>query len=126
MEREIIQTNKAPKPVGPYSHAVKYGDLIFISGQISANIETGEPIIQDIAGQTRAAMNIIKDILEDAGSSMDKVIKCTIHLSDEKYFDEMNEVYATFFKNGFPTRITVFGAKLYSGIDIEIDAIAGL
>ncbi len=126
MEREIISTTKAPKPVGPYSHIVKYGDLLFISGQISADIETGEIIVQNVAGQTKTAMDTIKNILEDVGSSMDKVLKCSIHLSDEKYFDEMNEVYASYFPNGYPARITVFGAKLYAGIDIEIEVIAGM
>ncbi|MDR1731246.1 MAG: Rid family detoxifying hydrolase [Synergistaceae bacterium] len=126
MEREIIETRKAPKPVGPYSHVVKYGNLIFVSGQISADLETGEIIVQDVAGQTRTALETIKNILEEIGSGMDKVLKCTIHLSDEKYFDEMNRVYSSFFEKGYPARITVFGAKLYAGIDIEIDAIAGV
>ena len=126
MERKILNTKMAPKAAGPYSHVIKYGDLIFISGQISLDIGTGEIIKQDIAGQTRTVMEIIKSILEDVGSSMDKVLKCQIHLSDEKYFDEMNEVYSSFFTNGYPTRITVFGAKLYAGLDIEIDVIAGV
>ncbi|GFI62118.1 putative reactive intermediate deaminase TdcF [Clostridiales bacterium] len=126
MEREIVKTTKAPKPLAPYSHAIKYGDLIFLSGQLSADIETGEIIIQDIAGQTKTAMDTIKSILEDAGSSMDKILKCTIHMTDEKLFEDMNKVYASYFTNGYPTRITTFGAKLYAGIDIEIEVIAGI
>lgn len=126
MEREILNTDKAPKPVGAYSQAIRYGNLIFISGQISADANTGVIIKQDVAGQTKTAMKTIENILIEFGSETDKILKCTVHMTDEKYFNDMNEAYSSFFHKGFPTRTTVFGAKLYSGIDVEIDVIAGV
>jgi len=126
MRKEILDTNKVPQPVGPYSQVVRYGNLIFISGQISVDFSTGAVIKQDIAGQTSTIMSIIKQTLEDVGSSIDKILKCSVHLSDASHFSAMNEVYATFFTNNYPARITVSGVQLYDGVDVEIDVIAGI
>ena len=121
-----MKNEKLPGSVGPYSPMVRYGDLLFISGQISADVVTGKVISQDAAGQTRTIMEIIKSALEEAGSGMNKVGKCTIHLSDIKYFKEMNQVYALYFPNGYPARLCVSGVQLYDGVDVEIDVIAGV
>lgn len=126
MEKKILQTDEVPSPVGPYSQVVQYGNLIFISGQISADAVTGAVIKQDVAGQTRTIMKIIKQTLEDLGSNMDKVLKCSVHLSDSGHFSAMNEAYASFFSGNYPTRITVSGVQLYDGVDVEIDVIAGI
>ncbi len=126
MEKQVIETDKAPASVGPYSQVVRWDNLLFISGQISADVRTGEVIRQDVAGQTKTAMDIISNILSEAGSSMDKVLKCTVHLSDIRHFAEMNKVYASYFKHGYPARLAVSGVQLYDGVDVEIDVIAGV
>jgi len=126
MKKQVLKNDKLPGAVGPYSQMVKYGDLLFISGQISADVRTGKVIVQDVAGQTGTIMEIIKSALEEVGSSMDKVVKCTVHLSDAKHFGEMNKIYAAYFPNGYPTRLCVSGVQLYDGVDVEIDVIAGI
>ncbi len=126
MEKQIIGTTKLPAAVGPYSQLVRLGDLLFMSGQISADAATGEVIVQNVAGQTKTIMELIKSALEEAGSGMDKIVKCTVHLSDSKHFNEMNEVYKTYFPNGYPARLCVSGVQLYDGLDVEIDVIAGI
>ena len=126
MKKQVIDTAKLPASVGPYAQLVRYGDFLFMSGQISADAATGDVIHQDVAGQTRTIMELIKGALEDAGSGMDKVVKCTVHLSDSKYFNEMNQVYKTYFPEGYPARLCVSGVQLYDGLDVEIDVIAGI
>lgn len=126
MDKQILENTKLPYSVGPYSQMVRYGDFLFISGQISVDAITGEVIPQNVAGQTHTIMEIIKGALEEVGSNMDKVVKCTVHLSDANYFAEMNQVYATYFSNGYPARLCVSGVQLYNGVDVEIDAIAGI
>ena len=126
MEKQVVQTDKIPAAVGPYSQVVRWGDLVFISGQISADVRTGAVIRQDVAGQTRTILEIIDSALTEMGSSMDKVLKCTVHLSDIRHFGEMNRVYASFFKKGYPARLAVSGVQLYDGVDVEIDVIAGI
>lgn len=127
MGKTIICTGQAPAPVGPYSQAVRYGNLIFISGQISADVKTGEVIRQSVGDQTRAAMDIIRNVLQEQGAGMDSILKCTVHLSDAGCFSEMNKAYQTYFKEGeYPARLCVSGVQLYDGVDVEIDAVAGL
>lgn len=126
MEKQVLACKTLPGAVGPYSQIVRYGDLLFISGQISADVKTGNVMRQDISGQTRTVMELIRSALEEAGSCMDKVVKCTVHLSDAKYFSEMNKVYASYFRNGYPARLCVSGVQLYDGVDVEIDVIAGI
>ncbi len=126
MKKKILNSATLPPAVGPYSQLVQYGNLLFLSGQISADAQTGAIIAQNVAGQTRTIMELIRKALEDAGSSMDQVIKCTVHLSDRKYFDEMNQVYQTYFPHGYPARLCVSGVTLYDNVDVEIDVIAGI
>ena len=120
MKKEIITPAGAPAPVGPYSPAVKYGNLLFVSGQ------TGDPGTS-VAEQTTAAMNIIKGILEDAGTCCDNILKTTIYISRGEIFQEMNAAYGAFFTKGqYPARICTYGAELYGGLDVEIEVIAAI
>lgn len=128
MKKEIIETTKAPAPLGPYSNVVKYGNMLFISGMASENAETGEILHGSVSYQTENIMKNIKAILEDVGSGMDMVLKCSIHMTKAEYFSEMNDIYAKFFKkeDGYPARVTTFGSEIYDGLDVEIDVIAGI
>lgn len=125
MKREIIYTDKAPKP-GNYSQAIKYGNLIFVSGQTSDDIKTGKPIYGSVAEQTEYILDNIKFILEAAGSEMDKVLKCTVFLSSLRHKKEFEEVYKTYFSKNPPARITVGVKEIDAGLDVEIDVIASI
>ncbi|WP_457622697.1 RidA family protein [Persephonella sp.] len=123
---QIIETEKAPKAIGPYSQAVKYESLIFISGQIAIDPETQEFIGGDIVAQTERVMENIKGILEEAGLSFEHIIKTTIYLKDMNDFQKMNEVYGRYFKKHKPARATVEVSNLPKGALVEIEAIAGI
>jgi 2-iminobutanoate/2-iminopropanoate deaminase len=114
----------APKAIGPYSQALKWGNLMFISGQIPVDPNTGELTDPDIAGQTRQALKNLKAILEFAGASTASVLKTTVYLSSLLDFQVMNEVYAEFFPFEPPARATVEVAALPKGALVEIEAIA--
>lgn len=120
MNKEILHSQFAEDSVAPYSQMVKYGDLIFISGQVA------EEARGNVTEQTRIILERIGNMLSNVGSDKSKVIKCMIHLSDIKYFDEMNQVYAAYFEKDFPARICTSGAQLWGGLEIEIEAIAGV
>ena len=122
MAKEIIKTNKAPGAIGPYSQGIKIGDT---SGQIPLNPETGVMAVS-IEEQTAQSLENVKAILEAAGTSMDKVIKTTVFLSDMNDFVRMNEVYATYFTENQPARSAVEVAKLPKDAKIEIEVIATL
>ena len=124
MQKEIITTPKAPKPLGPYSQAVKVGNLVFVSGQVPIDPNKSAPVSGDIKEKTRRVLENIKAILEGAGLTLDHVVKTSIFLRNIGDFSNMNEVYATYFKTKPPARTTVQAGDLPSGMDIEIDAIA--
>ena len=125
--KEIISTTGAPGAIGPYSQAVKAGDLLFVSGQLPIDPATGAFAGDDIAAQTRQSLTNVKAILEAAGSSMDKVVKTTVFLSDMNNFGAMNEVYATFFTEGsYPARSAVEVARLPKDALVEIEVTAAL
>lgn len=124
--KEIIATDKAPKAVGPYSQAVRYKDMLYLSGQLCINPETNEYERENIAAQTRRCMENIKAVLAAAGATMENVLKCTIFLSSMDHFQEMNQVYAGYFTDTPPARITVASAGIYDDLDVEIDVVAGL
>ena len=128
MKREIIPPAQAPAPVGPYSNVVKYGNLLFISGMASEDAVTGEILHGTVTEQTENIMKNIKAILEDVGSSMGLVLKCSIHMTRPEYFSEMHSVYGSYFneEDGYPARVTTFGSEIYDGLDVEIDVIAGI
>lgn len=124
MRKEIINTDKAPKAIGPYSQAVRVGDLIFVSGQIPLDPETGSVVAGDIDIQTERVLNNISGVLEAAGSSMEEIVKTTVYLKDMADFPKFNESYARFFAENPPARATVEVSRLPKDVRIEIDAIA--
>ncbi len=125
-EKQIIQTEKAPKAIGPYSQAVKVGSFIFTAGQIGLDPQSGELIAPDIESQTRQALTNLRHILEAAGASLNDVIKTTVFLQDMAEFPRMNAVYAEFFPQNPPARSTVAVAALPKGARVEIEAVACL
>jgi 2-iminobutanoate/2-iminopropanoate deaminase len=125
MRKEVIYTDKAPEP-GPYSQAIKYGNLIFVAGQTSEDPITNEVIHDSVAEQTERILNNIKTILETAGSGMDKILRCDVYLSSIAHKEEMNEAYRKFFPTDPPARNTVAVAGLDDNLDVEIEVIAGL
>ncbi len=122
--KKVIQTEKAPKAIGPYSQAIEAGNLIFLSGQIPINPATGEMVSGDIRQQTRRVLENLKHVLESRGLSMKQVVKTTIFFKDLGNFGPVNEVYAAFFPEDPPARSTVQVAGLPRDADIEIEAIA--
>ena len=126
MRSSIIQTENAPRAVGPYSQAVKLEEvgLIFISGQIALDPKTGEKVHGGIAMETRQVLENLKAILGAAGSSLEKVLKTTVFLQTMDDFGVMNEVYSQYFKENPPARSTIEVSRLPKGMKIEIEAIA--
>jgi 2-iminobutanoate/2-iminopropanoate deaminase len=123
-KKRVIQTEKGPKAIGPYSQAIQAGDLLFLSGQIPIDPKTGELIMGDIRKQTQQVLENIKGILESQRRGLEDVVKVTIFLKDMGNFSQVNEVYATYFPSSPPARSTVEVAKLPRDVDIEIEAIA--
>ncbi len=124
MKKEI-NTQFAPQAIGPYSQAIEYGNLIFCSGQIGINYQTGDLISDDIKLQTQQVITNIRNILEAAGSSLDKVLQMQVFLVDIDDFALFNEVYARYFDKGVkPARFTVVVSSLPKNAKIEIACIA--
>lgn len=121
-----IHTDKAPQAIGPYSQAVKCNGFVFVSGQIPINPATSELLAGSTGDKTRLVMENIGRILEEAGTSFDKVVKTTIYLTDLNEFDEVNKIYGEFFSSHKPARATVQVARLPKDVSVEIDAIASL
>ena len=124
MHKETIISDKLPAPKGPYSPAIRANGFIFVSGQGPIDPKTGEVNRGDIKEQTRLVLENIRAILEAAGSSIEKVVKSNVYLSDIEDFAAMNEVYATFFPADPPARTTIEAAALPLGIGVEIDVVA--
>jgi len=125
MAKEIIFTKKAPAAIGPYSQGNKIGDLIFTSGQLPLNPETGE-LYDEIKMATKQSLENVKAIVEAGGSSLDKVVKVVIFLKDMEDFAFVNEVYSEYFKENSPARSCVQVEKLPKDALIEIEAVASL
>ena len=123
-EKEVIISDELPAPKGPYSPAIRAGGFVFVSGQGPIDPATGEVVKRDIQQQTRLVLENVRAILGAAGSSLDRVVKTNVYLSDIASFAAMNEVYATFFAAEPPARTTFQAAALPLGIDVEIDVIA--
>lgn len=121
---EQISTDKAPGAIGPYSQAIKAGGMVFCSGQIPIDPETGEFVSQDVTEQTEQVLKNLSAVLEAAGSSLDKVVKTGVFLADMNDFAAMNEVYARYFSGNKPARATVQAARLPRDARVEIDCIA--
>ena len=122
--RETISTENAPGAIGPYSQAVRAGNLVFCSGQIPLDPQTGEFVSDDIAEQTRQVLKNLNAVLEAAGTSLSNVVKTTVFLSDMNDFVKMNEIYAEFFGENKPARATVQAARLPRDAKVEIECIA--
>ena len=124
MEKEVIISKKAPAAIGPYSPALKVGNLIFASGQISINPKTGEMIEGDIEAKTRMALENLKAVLEPYSIDIENVVKTTVFLKDMNNFSRINKIYGEYFKEKFPARSCVEVSRLPKDAEIEIEAIA--
>ena len=122
--KEAISTALAPSAIGPYSQAVKEGDLIFVSGQLPIDAKTGEFPSEDAKEQARQSMENIKLILEEAGYGMERVLKTTVYLADISDFVAVNEAYAEFFTEPYPARAAFQVAALPKGAKVEIEVVA--
>ncbi len=124
MSREIVQTETAPKAIGPYAQAIKAGAFIYTAGQIPIDPKTGEFVSSGIAAQTRQVLENLKAVLEAGGSSLEKVVKTTVFLRNMSDFAVMNEIYAEYLGQIKPARSTVAVSELPRGALVEIDLIA--
>jgi 2-iminobutanoate/2-iminopropanoate deaminase len=126
MSKSVVRTDNAPAPFqgAPYSQGIVFGDLVFVAGQLGIDPATGEVVEGGIGPQTERVMENLRAILEEAGSSLDKVLKTSIFLVDLADFAAMNEVYARFLSEPFPARATVQIGALPSGARVEIEALA--
>lgn len=121
---EVISTTKAPGAIGPYSQAIKAGNMIFCSGQIPIDIATGEFVSDNVAEQTEQVLKNLAEVLAAAGASLNDVVKTGVFLADMNDFAEMNEVYARHFVDNKPARATVAALGLPRGARVEIDCVA--
>ena len=124
MKKKVIQTDKAPKALGPYSQAIQAGNLLFLSGQIPIDPATGDLVKGDIADKTRRVMENIKAVLESQRLGMEDVVKSTVFLKNINDFGRFNETYATYFRSAPPARSTVEVSRMARDADIEIEMIA--
>jgi 2-iminobutanoate/2-iminopropanoate deaminase len=124
MDRKTVQTDKAPKAIGPYAQAIKANGFVYTAGQIALDPQTGNLIEGGVTAQTRQVLENLKAVLEAAGSSFDQVAKATVFLRHMSEFPAMNEVYAEYLGNAKPARATVGVAELPRGALIEIDLVA--
>lgn len=122
--KKVIYSENAPKPIGPYSQAVQFNNMLFISGQIPINPATGKVDDTEISAQTKQVMENCKAVLTAAGMDFSNVIKTSIFIMDMNNFAAINQVYGSFFTSDFPARETVQVAKLPLGVDVEISMIA--
>ncbi len=124
--RDVILTDRGPKPIGPYSQAIRTNGFLYVSGQVALDPKTGEMTGTDIGQQTERVLENVKGILEAAGSNMHHVVKTTVFLKDMNEFAAMNEVYAKYFTLAPPARSTVQVSRLPKDALVEIEVIAGL
>jgi 2-iminobutanoate/2-iminopropanoate deaminase len=125
-EREIIEAAGAPPAIGPYSHAVRFGELLMCSGQIPLDPQSGEIVGADAAEQARRCLENLAAVCVAAGTSLARALRLTIYMTDLGEFAAVNEVYASFFADRPPARVTVGVAQLPKGAYVEIDAIVAL
>ena len=123
--REIIATEKAPKAVGPYSQAVRFANLLFVSGQIPLDPKSGEIVGGDIEVQAKQVLENLKAVIEAGGMGLENVLKCTCFLQNMEHFARFNSVYNSYFANVLPARETVEVSRLPKDVLVEISAICG-
>ncbi len=126
LERETVNAPGAPPAIGPYSHAVRGGELLFCSGQIPLDPQTGEIVGASAAEQARRCLENLGAVCDAAGTTLAQALRLTIYMTDLSAFAEVNEVYASFFAESPPARVTVGVAQLPRGAYVEIDAIVAL
>ena len=124
MEKKAIVPQGGPEAKGPYSQAVAFGKLVFVSGQGPVDPQTGQIVDGDVLAEMRTAMQNVESILKESGSSLANVVKVTLYLADMDDFGRVNEVYKNYFKPPFPARTTIQAGRLPFDIKIEIDVIA--
>jgi 2-iminobutanoate/2-iminopropanoate deaminase len=124
LPKKIVMTSQAPRPIGPYSQAVISGGLLFASGQIALDPESGQIIEGDVVAQTEQVMRNLMAVLKEAKMGPDNVVKTTVFLMDMADFPKMNEVYGRYFSKEAPARSTVQAAGLPRGVRVEIDLVA--
>ena len=124
MKKEIINTEKAPAALGPYSKAIKTGNTIYVSGQIPLIPETMEIISDDVQEQTKQSLENVKAVLEAAGATLNDVVKASVFIKDMNDFAKINEIYATYFTENNPARACVEVARLPKDVKVEIEVIA--
>ncbi len=124
MKRTAVSTDKAPGAIGPYSQAIRTDTMVFVSGQLPLDPDTGQLVTDDIAAETRRSMENLKAILEAAGSGMARVVKTTVFLSDMNDFPAVNEAYGEYFDADPPARACVQVARLPKDARVEIEAVA--
>jgi 2-iminobutanoate/2-iminopropanoate deaminase len=122
--KTIITSKNAPEPIGPYSHGVLKGNMLFVSGQVGKHPVSGELMLETVKTETRQVMENVKGILNDAGMDFTNVCKTTIFLTDMNDFASVNEVYGSYFSSDFPARETVQVSKLPLNVNVEISVIA--
>ncbi|HKC68739.1 MAG TPA: Rid family detoxifying hydrolase [Bacteroidia bacterium] len=124
--KKVITSKNAPAPIGPYSHAnlVTPGSMLFVSGQVAKDAQTGELILSDIKSETKKIMQNIKAILTDGNMDFTNIVKTTIFLRSMDFFGDVNEVYGSFFDGNFPARETVAVLGLPLNVNVEISVIA--
>ncbi|MCL1975750.1 MAG: RidA family protein [Firmicutes bacterium] len=122
MSKQVIHTTQAPAALGPYSQAICCGNLVFCSGQVGLN--SAGVLAQGLTAQTEQCLNNMQAVLQEAGSSMEKVVKCTIFLTDMNDFAAVNEIYGQFFPSPYPARSCIQVCALPKGGLVEIEAIA--
>lgn len=124
MNKKIINTSKAPSPIGPYSQAVLVGNTLYTSGQIAINPANNELVTSTIKEETKMVMENLKSVLEAAEMNFSHVVKCSIFISNMNDFAQINEVYGSYFTSDFPARETVQVACLPKNLNVEISAVA--
>ena len=124
MPKEVVISEKAPKPVGPYSQAVKAGNFLFVSGQLPINPATGEIIRGNFEEAVKVVLENVKSIVEEAGGTMDDIVKVTVYMKDLSLFSKFNEIYSQYFKDKYPARVVVEVSRIPKDADLEVEAIA--
>lgn len=124
MKKEIIKTENAPAPIGPYNQAVKTESTLYVSGQIAINPVTGEMAMDSIQEETEMVMENLKAVVEAAGLQMENIVKTSIFISDMNNFAQINEVYGSYFEKDFPARETVEVSVLPKNVNVEISCVA--